>query len=171
MLYVWSFLLILLNACWLVLVVFSLPGNWLIVISAFLFAWWRWEDGVFSIYTLIAIVGLAVVGELVEFFASMVGAKKMGASWAGSIAAIAGAISGAIVGTFLIPVPFFGTLLGACIGAGLCAWGLEVVRGRKMGESVRYGVGAGLGRFVGTSTKVILGIFIWLIVAVAAFWP
>jgi len=95
----------------------------------------------------------------------------MGASWAGSIAAIAGAISGAIVGTFLIPVPFFGTLLGACIGAGLCAWGLEVVRGRKMGESVRYGVGAGLGRFVGTSTKVILGIFIWLIVAVAAFWP
>ena len=51
MLYVWSIFL-----------VFGLPGNWLIVIGTCLFAWWRWEDKVFSIYTLIAIAGLG------EFF-------------------------------------------------------------------------------------------------------
>jgi hypothetical protein len=62
MLYVWSTILILLNAVWLAMVVFGLPGNWLIVITTYLFAWWRWEDKVFSIYTLIAIAGLG------EFF-------------------------------------------------------------------------------------------------------
>jgi len=65
--YLLLILLILLNVVWLVLVIFGLPGNWLIVISTCLFAWWRWEDGVFSIYTLIAIVTLAVLGELFEF--------------------------------------------------------------------------------------------------------
>lgn len=48
MVYVWSILLILLNAVWLALVVFGLPGNWLIVISTYLFAWWRRGDGVCS---------------------------------------------------------------------------------------------------------------------------
>ena len=79
MLYLWSILLILLNALWLVLVVFGLPGNWLIVISACLFAWWRAEDNIFSIYTLIAVVALAVLGELIEFFAGAGGAKRAGA--------------------------------------------------------------------------------------------
>ena len=64
MLYFWLILLILLNAVWLVLVLFGLPGNWLIVTSTSLFAWWRWEDGVYSIYTLIVIVVLAGLGEL-----------------------------------------------------------------------------------------------------------
>jgi len=170
MLYLWSTILILLNAVWLVLVVFGLPGNWLIVISTCLFAWWRWDDDVFSIYTLIAIAALAVLGELVEFFAGMVGAKRAGASWRGSLAALAGAIAGAIFGTFLISIPFLGTLLGACIGAGLGAWALEFSRGKKLEESARYGVGAGLGEFLGITSKFALGIVIWLVVAVAAFW-
>ena len=171
MLYLWSALLILLNTVWLVLVVFGLPGNWLIVISTCLFAWWRWNEKVFSIYTLIAIVALAVLGELLEFFGGMHGAKKAGASWAGSVAALAGAIMGAIFGTFLTPIPFLGTLLGACVGAGLGAWAFEFARGKKMEESVRYGVGAGLGELLGITSKLALGILIWFIVAVAAFWP
>ena len=171
MLYFWSVLLILLNALWLMLVVFGLPGNWLIVISTCLFAWWRWDDAVFSIYTLIAVAAFAVLGELVEFFAGMVGARKAGASWPGSVAALAGAVTGAVLGTFLIPVPFFGTVLGACLGAGLLAWGLEFARGKKMDDSVRYAVGAGVGEFFGITSKFALGIVIWVIVTVAAFWP
>ena len=171
MLYLWSSLLILLNAVWLALVVFGLPGNWLIVISTCLFAWWRWGDGVFSIYTLIAIVALAILGELFEFFGGMHGAKRAGASWPGSVAALAGAVMGAILGTFLIPILFLGTLLGACIGAGLGAWALEFSRGKKIEESARYAVGAGLGEFLGITSKFALGIVIWFVVAVAAFWP
>jgi len=171
MLYLFSTILALLNAVWLVLVLFGLPGNWLIVISTWLFAWWQWDEGVFSIYTLVAIVVLAVVGELFEFFGGMRGAKRAGASWPGSIAALAGAIMGAIIGTFLIPMLLLGTLLGACIGAALGAWALEFSRGKKMEQSVRYAVGAGLGEFLGITSKFALGIVIWFIVFVAAFWP
>jgi hypothetical protein len=71
MLYIWLIILIVLNLAWLILVLFGLPGNWLIVISTCLFAWWRWEDGVFAIYTLIAIVVLAVLGELLGITAKV----------------------------------------------------------------------------------------------------
>jgi len=171
MLYLWSVILILFNAFWLVLVVFGLPGNWLIVISSCLFAWWRAEDGVFSLYTLLVITALAVLGELVEFFSGLAGAKKAGAGLAGSVGAILGALAGAVLGTFLIPLPLFGTLIGSCIGAGLGAWGMELFGGRRMKESARLAVGAGLGRFLGTTIKVALGGLIWLIIAVAVFWP
>jgi len=169
MLYLWSVLLILLNSVWLVLVVFGLPGNWLIVISTCLFAWWRWADGVFSIYTLLAITVLAAAGELIEFLAGAGGAKRAGASWRGSIGALIGAVTGAILGTFILPIPFLGTLMGACVGAGLGALGLEFAGGRQMHDSLRQGIGAGIGEFLGITTKFILGIFIWLIVTVAAF--
>lgn len=171
MLYVWLIALIVLNAVWLLLVLFGLPGNWLVVLSTCLFAWWRWEDGVFSIYTLIVIAALAVLGELFEFLGGMRGAKRAGASRHGTIAALAGAIVGAIFGTFMISVLFLGTVLGACIGAGLGVWAIEVSRGRKMEESIRCGVGAGLGELLGITAKVAIGIIIWLTVAVAAFWP
>jgi uncharacterized protein YqgC (DUF456 family) len=171
MLYLWSIILILLNAVWLLLVFFGLPGNWLIVISTCLFAWWRAEDSVFSIYTLLAITGLAVSGELVEFLAGAGGAKRAGAGWRGSIGALLGAVTGAVIGTILIPIPLLGTLIGACAGAGLGAWGLELAGGRKLQDSVRYGVGAGVGEFLGITSKFIFGALIWLIVAVAAFWP
>ena len=171
MLYLWIILLIVLNALCLVLVLFALPGNWLIVILTCLFAWWRWEDGVFSIYTLIAIGVLATLGELFEFFGGMGGAKKAGARWWGSLGAFAGAISGAVVGTFLIPIILFGTLIGACVGAGMGAWVFELAGGRQMKDSARSGLGAGLGELLGITIKITLGFAIWVIVAVAAFWP
>lgn len=169
--YLFSILLVLVNVIWLVLVVFGLPGNWLIVISTCLFALWRWGDGVFSIYTLIAIVALAVTGELFEFLGGMRGARRTGASWAGSVAALVGGVTGAIIGTIFIPILLLGTLLGACMGAGLGAWAMEFSRGKKLEESARYGVGAGLGEFLGISSKFAIGIVIWLIVAIAVFWP
>ncbi len=171
MLYFWSILLIILNTVWLALVVFALPGNWLIVISACLFAWWQGDKNVFSTYTLAAIIILAIIGELIEFFAGAGGAKKAGASWRGSIGAIIGALTGAVVGTFAIPIPVLGTLIGTCTGAGLGAWALELTAGRQLKESLRFGIGAGIGAGIGITAKFAIGVIIWLIVAVAAFWP
>ena len=111
MLYVWLIILPLLNACWLGLVFFALPGNWLIILTTTLFAWWWWEERVFSIYVLAAIIILAGLGEVIEFFAGMGGAKRAGAGRRGAIGALAGAVAGAIVGTLTIPVPFVGTVI------------------------------------------------------------
>jgi uncharacterized protein YqgC (DUF456 family) len=171
MLYVWLIGLVSLNTLWLMLVIFALPGNWLILLSTYLFAWWRWGDGVFSIYTLAAIAILTLLGEIIEFAGGMHGAKKAGASRRGSIAALVGAIIGAILGTFMIPVPFLGTLLGACGGAGLGSWAIEFSSKRKMHESIRCGVGAGFGELLGITGKLAVGVLIWCIVTVAAFWP
>ena len=171
MLYLWSTILVLLNAFCLLMVLFSMPGNWLIITLTCLFAWWRWDDGVFSVYTLVAIAILAVLGELIEFLGGAGTAKKAGATWRGSVGALIGAITGALIGTFVIPVPVLGTLIGACIGAGLGTWALELSTGRDTVQSARYGVAAGIGQFLGITGKFVIGIVIWLIVTVAAFWP
>ncbi len=169
MVYLWIILLILVNALCLVLVLFALPGNWLIVILTCLFAWWH--EGVFSVYTLIAIAVLATLGELFEFFGGMGGARKAGARWFGAFGALLGAIIGAIICTFLIPIPMLGTVIGACAGAGTGAWVFEMAAGRRMKESARSGLGAGLGELVGITIKISLGFVIWATIAVAAFWP
>lgn len=171
MLYLWLVILILLNTVWLTLVPFALPGNWLIIITTALFAWRYAEDGIFSIYTLIAITALALIGELVEFSGGAVGAKKAGARLLGSLGAIIGAVAGAVVGTIMIPIPLLGTLIGSCAGAAIVACIFEIVSGRKMKDSVHLGLGAGFGHFLGTTGKIVIGLLIWLIVAVAAFWP
>ena len=171
MAYFLSAILIVMNVFWLGFAFFGLPGNWLIVISTCLFAWWRAEDQIFSIYTLLAIVILAILGEVVEFFAGLAGARKAGAGLRGSFGALIGLFAGAILGTLLIPIPFLGTLIGCCVGAGFGAWAMEVSAGRSMEQSFRSGFGAGLGTLAGTTTKIALGVLIWMIVAVAAFWP
>lgn len=164
-------MLILLNAVWLASVPFALPGNWLIVITTAMFAWWRADDEIFSIYTLIIIAVLAAAGEIIELFSGAGGAKRAGAHLPGSLGAIIGALTGAVLGTFLIPIPLLGTLLGSCVGAAIGACVFESISGRKPQDFFRLGFGAGFGQFLGATTKIIIGSLIWFIVAVAAFWP
>jgi uncharacterized protein YqgC (DUF456 family) len=177
MLYFWATLLIVLNTLWLATVILGLPGTWLIVASTALLAWWKWPEegsdqtGMFSIATLIVIVVLAAVAEIAEFVTGAIGSKRAGGTRWGSVGALLGAFVGAIVATFMIPIPVLGSLVGACGGACLGAWGLELAGGRKMHESARAGVGAGVGTFAGRMVKLVAGVVIWLIVAVAAFWP
>lgn len=168
---VYLIVLLLVNAFWLLLVFFYLPGNWLMVLTTAGFAWWQGEQGIFSAWTLAAAAGLALLGEIAEFLAGLGGARRAGAGWKASLAAVGGALAGAILGTFLIPIPFAGTLLGGCIGAGLAAWSIERLSGKTHKHSVQSGIGAGLGTAAGTLFKVLMGIVIWLLIAAAAFWP
>lgn len=167
MLYLCETVLIIVNGFWLILNLFSLPGNWLIVITTSLFAWWQWENKVFSIYTIITIAVLALAGEIAEFLAGAGGAKRAGAGWPGATAAIFGAILGAIIGTFVIPL--IGTIIGACLGAGTAATIVELAMGKTTDASIRSGIGASAGHLLGTTAKSAIGVIIWLIVAVAAF--
>jgi len=163
--------LVLLNLGFLVLNAFGLPGNWLMVGATALVAWIFRDQGLFSIGTLVAIAALAVAGEVIELLASVAGSKRAGGSRAGAFGALAGALLGGIFGQGLIPVPIVGAILGVCLGAFLGAVGGELLAGRSIGESLRSGQGAAVGRFVGTVGKLGVGGAIFLIVAVAAFWP
>ena len=87
--YIFIALLLVLNFVWLVLVFLGLPGNWMMVVSTGLLAWWKWDEGVFSIYTLGATVVLAGLGELLELLGGMRGSKKAGGSFRSSLGAMA----------------------------------------------------------------------------------
>lgn len=190
MIFLWAALVLLLNSVWLFLVLFGLPGNWLMVLTAGLLTWWTSHPSVvsvavdagnrvsavtvesrsmFSMATLAVVAGIALAAEVYEFIAGMTGSRKAGGTWRGSVGAIFGGLVGAVVGTFFVPV--FGSLLGACLGAALGAWGFELAGGAQPETAMRSGVGAGVGRFIGTLVKLGAGVLIWVILAVAAFWP
>lgn len=167
MIYLWLSLLIIVNAFWLGLVFFAMPGNWLMIITTILFA--LWQKNIFSIYTIIAATVLALAGEIIEFIAGAAGAKTAGGGKKAMAAAIIGAIVGALAGTVLIPIPIVGTLLGSATGAALAALIVEKKAGKELKQSFKTAAGAGVGRILGLSAKVITGIIIWLIFTIAAF--
>ncbi len=169
--YVYAVILVLLNTVSLASVAVGLPGNWFMVLCTWLLAWWQWDKHLFSLPVLISIIILAVFGEVMECLAGALAVRKVGGSRRGAVGAVLGALVFGVVGTFVIPIPVVGSLIGACIGAFVGAWGLELTAGKTMDDSIRSGVGAGIGRFLGLNIKLLAGIVIWLITAVAAFWP
>ncbi len=171
MIFILLTILIIINLFWLLLVFFGMPGNWLIVLSTALFAWWRWDDGFFSIYCIAVIIILAALGELFEFLGAATGSKKAGGSLRASVGALFGGIAGAITGTFIIPIPVLGTLIGAAGGAFAGSSLMELSKGKSLDKSAHVGVHAGLGQIKGILSKIVMGIIIWIIVAIAAFYP
>ena len=167
---IWSLLLVVLCALWLGLVVVGLPGTWLMIITAVVFDWLL-DAQLFTKASYIAMVALAALGELLEFAAGVVGSKAAGGTRGGAAGALAGGVAGAILATFLIPIPVIGSILGACGGAFAGALLMELRAGRGVAASLRSGIGAGKGRLLGTIGKVAVGAAVWLLIAVAAFWP
>ncbi|MBI4578998.1 MAG: DUF456 family protein [Planctomycetes bacterium] len=169
--------LTLVNLAWLATIAVGVPGTWLMVLSTDVAAWLQWQPGrpateqVIGIWPLAIIVALALIGEVLEFAAGAAGARKAGGTRRSALAAIVGGLVGGIVGTFVIPIPLVGSLLGAAAGAGLAAAGAAMTGGKNVDDSVRIGVGAGVGRLLGTVYKLATGGAIWLIAAIAAFWP
>ncbi len=181
MLYVYASILVLMNLVWLVVTALGLPGNWLMIGGAVALTWWQWKPGapwgeqMFHPATLIAVVVLALIGELIEFLAGALGSRQAGGSVWGSLAATVGGIAGAIVGTIVfgavaVPPPI-STILGAVIGAFGGSAIVELMIGRKRDHAFKVGQGAALGHITGVISKFLLGCAIWLIIAVAAFWP
>ena len=80
--YLWALLLVAGSILAWLLNLVALPGNWIVVGLAALFAWLLPEEmgrGL-SWTTLAVLLALAVLGEVVEFAASAAGAAKQGAS-------------------------------------------------------------------------------------------
>ena len=172
--YIWPILsLVLLNAVWLVSIVAGLPGTWLMVGSAVLVQWWR-HAPYFSAGTLVTVVVLAGLGEVFEF-ATRHGRGPSGRAGRGMgrLAPWGGGVVGALSGNTPHPDPLLiGTLIGACPGSG---WrcdpdgdsGWHANGCERPGPVLALGWGASWAR----SSNLAIGVIIWVILAIAAFWP
>jgi uncharacterized protein YqgC (DUF456 family) len=136
-----------------------LPGSPLILLGAFIYAWYTGFELV-TWTTLLWLLILTLVNQTLDFFSSAFGVKKLGGSKWG----MTGALVGGILGVFAGGV--WGLFLGSFLGAFL----LEMIHSRNMGISLKSGVGTVIGLFFGTLGKLVIamimiGIFIMKILA------
>ena len=102
---------------------FGIPGTFIIFLASLIYGLITHFSQITQ--TLIWIfLGIALFGELMEYFAGIWGAKKFGASKAGIIGAIVGGILGGIVGTGILPL--IGSVIGLLIGAFSGAFFMEL---------------------------------------------
>src|ERR1700749_2965872 len=148
--YVWAFLLIFgCGVGWLTTLV-TLPGNWIIAGLAALFAWLiPTEVGGGITGTVVAVLlGLAVVGEIIEFGAGAAGAAKQGASKRSVALAMLGAAIGSMVGLGIgLPIPILGSLVMAVLGGAGGAFGGAYLGESWKGRPVEDRMAAGRGAF------------------------
>lgn len=141
----------------------GLFGNW-VILGAIAAAWVITGFAHFGAWTMGILVGLAVLGEVVEAVAAALGAKRFGGDRGAALSALGGAIAGAIVATPVLPI--VGTLIGACAGAFLAAAAHELLLMRRTApEAAWTGLGAALGRIGGLVAKLTIGIVMLMLAA------
>ena len=174
----WAVVFVLLNSCALLTNFITLPGNWIIAALTVLFALLvRHPTGTGLNWWCVGIVvGLAVLGEVIELAAGAAGAAKSGGSRRGMVLAMVGAMGGSIIGAILgtaIPVPLIGNLIGAVLGGALGAFGGaytgEYWKGKNESDRLAVSTAAMIGRVLGTVGKLGIGAIMVVITAIDAF--
>lgn len=150
------------------LTLLSLPGNWLILASAAVYAWLMPAETRWTLsWELVGVLaGIAVAGEVAETASAAMAARRLGGSRRGAVLAVVGSVVGALIGSFALPLPIVGSIVGACFGALVGAMSGEFWKGQGFDHSLRVGQGAFRGRLLGTLAKV-LAATLMLSVAVA----
>jgi uncharacterized protein YqgC (DUF456 family) len=130
----------------------ALPGLPL-VFAGMLLAAWAGDFQQIGWVTLVVLGLLTLLSVAVDFFATLVGAKRVGASKK----ALLGAVVGTFAGLFFGPIGLFaGPFVGALLG--------ELWHGREIGQAAKVGLGTWLGILLGTVLKLglafaMLGLF------------
>jgi uncharacterized protein YqgC (DUF456 family) len=128
----------------------GIPGSVLVVISAFFFNWVN--PGSFGVFTLGVLIFLALLSWLIDFLASMMGAKLGGATRYGMIGAGLGGLAVFVMGLpGLILGPFLGAIAGDLYG-----------KRTEIYSLIKSGAGAALGFLI----SVVLRFTILLIMAI-----
>lgn len=168
-------LVLLCIAAWLT-TLFTVPGNWIVVALVAAFAWlFPIADGRGVTWTTVfVLIGVALLGEVIEFAAGAAGAAKQGASRRSVILSLVGAAVGSLLGlTIGTPVPVIGSfvmaVLGGATGAFAGAYLGELWKGRGDEARIAAGKGAFVGRLWGTVGKLAAGAIMLAIVTWDAF--
>ena len=148
----------------LILVPLGLPGLWVMVGGVLGYGALTGFRTV-GIATMAIVLGLAFLGEIVEWWVGFGLTERYGGSRRSGWGALVGGIVGAMVG---VPVPIVGSVIGAFIGAFGGAALFEYSSSRTPTVAVRAGWGAVLGRAAGAAAKIALGVVIAVIGGFAA---
>ncbi|HUL50322.1 MAG TPA: DUF456 domain-containing protein [Gemmatimonadales bacterium] len=147
------------------LVLFGLPGLWVMVLGVIgygaLTGFRSVGAGIIG-----AAVALAFLGEIVEWWLGFRFAERYGGSRRAAWGAVLGGMVGAGAG---IPLPVLGSVIGAFVGSFVGAALFEFVGMRDVNAAVRVGFGAVIGRVAGAAIKVALGLVIAVLGVVAVF--
>lgn len=179
MIYVWASVVSLFAVVFLVATVLGLPGTWGMVVIAALLAWLGPSEGILAVSwgVVAALVGVALIGELVEFAAGAAGVGKLGGSRRAAAWAIIGSIVGAIIGVVVglpIPIPIVGSLIGSVVlagaGAAVGAFLAEHSLGKKLDSSAKIGMAAFLGRIFGTVGKAVCAAVMAALLIAVLWW-
>lgn len=133
----------------------TLPGNLFIVVLSLGYAVY---DGFVHVtyQTLIVMMALFMTGELAEFIAGALGAKKQKASTRAAVAAVMGAVLGGIAGTALLPV--VGSVIGAVTGAFVASYAAEYSKTNDAEKARRVGISVMKGQAVGMIFKIVIAV-------------
>jgi uncharacterized protein len=130
-----------------------LPGTPLVLVAAI---GHRLYFGAASISNLVLgiLVALTLISLVFDFLASLLGAKKFGATWRG----MTGAVVGGIIGLFFnLP----GIILGPFLGAML----FEILGDKEFKKAARAGLGATLGLLLGIIGKFSIAVMMIILFA------
>src|SRR5882672_11296795 len=144
----------------------GLPGLWVMVAAALLYAWYTSFHYV-GLWTLVILAVIAAIAELIEFLAGSAGAKKAGGSRRAAWGALIGGLVGALVLT--IPVPIIGTTIGLCIGVFAGALIGEMTVRDDAAHSIRVGIAATKARIYAIVIKLVFSVAMLAIAAIKAF--
>ncbi len=170
-------LLVLLAACW-ASTLAGLPGNWIMLVACIAFDWClpsNWQIRITWPF-IGGLACLAVLGEVVEFFAGAAGVRRQGGSLLSAGLALLGSMIGGIAGAMIgLPVPVVGSviavLLFASLGALVGAAAGEDWHGRELRDSLSVGYAAFWGRLLGSLAKTMVGGLMVAVVCAALILP
>jgi uncharacterized protein len=164
---------IVLLACW-VLNLLAMPGNWLMAAVTAIYVWLvpATSRVAISWKVAVAMVVLAVLGEVAELLTATAGTARAGGSRRSALLALVGSVVGAVLGVFIgLPIPLIGSLVAAVLFAGLGAMAGAMFgehwAGRDPDASWRVGKAAFWGRLTGTLAKIVIGAVMVLVALVA----
>lgn len=141
----------------------GLPGSWVALVAITIY---DLATGFSSVgwVMLLVMVGIAVVGEVIESFLGLVYVAHKGATKWGVLGAFVGGLVGAIAGSTV--VPFVGTVIFGLVGAFAAAVLFEYIYYRSLDRALQTGFFAFIGKLAAMFVKfalglVIIGLFIY----------
>jgi uncharacterized protein YqgC (DUF456 family) len=141
----------------------ALPGLPLVFAGMLLAAW---ADGFNSVpaWVMVVLGLMTLVSLAIDFWATALGAKRVGASRKAVIGAMLGMLGGLFLGPLgLLVGPFAGALLGEL-------WHRRSVEASHLGDAARIGAGTWLGIVFGVVLKLALGFAMLGLFALAWLW-